>query len=1348
MRYVKEGQDRNGRDASLGLTRLDDKRVEVTLEVNGKKVTYVLDLTRPDAQQAYDDLTKFRTTRADLLAAKPAKSGVTKAPEAPAQPAQSAQTKAAQTAQTTTDPAKPKTTVQVKGNVKPKLEKSTDANGAVTKTKGAEVSGSATVQSGKTKVDVKGNGKVERSTTTTKDGKTTKTDTIAGGGNVTVTAPVGKGTVTASAGAKVEKSDSRTTDAKGAVVSRTQQKATTLDQSVRVTGKDPKNTAGVAVKETRGEKVETDAAGKKTVTTNRSNDVSADASVTAKVGKEGKLDASASVTARDASTQVVAPDGKTSRTDEKSVVAKTSVTVADTTGPNQESVKVTAGTNRSTKVETAPDGKKTVNDNRSSDEAVSASVTRTSGETVVTASGNASRSDSRVAVTTPDGKTASTTQEKTTADGSLTVADKTGPQQGSVTVKGNVSRDSKVETTKDGAVTRTDNAQQGGSVAVTTSSTKGDRTVSTSTQVDVSSSSTATTGPDGKKTWSDANSVGVTETDTLKKGTTTATAKVQVKSTESESGDEKGVKQEKGTLSAQVDLTAAFKGNRKVGFSGANSRDYTLTLPAGVPQAPALPLNSAAAQALPEGASFTLNGKGTLGVNGEADGFKGGISEERTLQIKVDRQAGTKVTATVDLGRKDTNTESFDRTFGDAKKLNAKLAASNTGTASQGRTEQFSFDLSNPAHQAAYDAALRGDLRQAQQLGLGKVLKSTDAGGNEQQLKAGIAFNKIGASVELDRKDIDPSDDRIQKDPARKAITDAAQKDGKDVRWIERGGAWELGGGYDYGVSPGVAGFGFGFEAKKGMEWRSLGPKVDGEGGAPGVAMNADEAEKMPAGSEFSVRGTTKVSGRASVLGGWQAGGGGVTVSAGVGFDVSKGKTMDLNVRVKKLPDGKVEVRMDQLKTDQASAQFSAKIGASVNGAELAAAGGSVLGALAKKPDVAEKLAGLTKSLSVEFKAGKSHTEEEGKGLVFTLDLSKPEARAAYDKLVRGNPEQALDNADQADRGVHLNSQSELTSKQTDRNMSLKVGNTALFESSDSRKDLTAEVTTEQKTERLDESVAARTRASIFGRRRQLNFDAVSLRTDRAPNGEKFMRLTYEESDRYTSRGELADRRALAKSLGAVPTKPEVVKEEHGGGVMRWISGSHNDHGKVSTSIDAYITSAGIQKIRSAGREQQISAFGEALKDMRGRAPAWNDPATSGRSRELLDGYRTAPERGRDQFRKQYEREFGKDAFKADVKDYARASEFADALAKSSDDVNPAAWNRTFTDLAQKMGFNFFESLSAMNKLAGDSEVVIGKYAMKGRSVDIEMTSEGAVNKPQITGGPTSAEAARNSARK
>ncbi|HVE87414.1 MAG TPA: hypothetical protein VND93_31370, partial [Myxococcales bacterium] len=964
VRYQKQGSDKSGTPAALSVSRLEDGRVEVTLERGGKKLTYVLDLSRADARGAYDDLMKFRTTRAELLAAKPARSGVEVQQAAAPAPAAATTPPAAPAAAKATAPAAAKPSVEVKGTVKPKLEKTTGPDGSVTKTKGGEVSGTLKAGSGQTKVDAAAKAKVELSTTTAKDGKVTNTKQVEVGGNATVKAPLGSGTVTAGAGAKVERNESTTTQG-GKVVAKTQQQTVTLDQSVRVTAKDPRTNAGVTAKEIISSKVDTDAAGNKTTTRTSDVDVAADASVHAQVGKEENLDWNGSLDVRDFHTETETPDGKVARTDEETVKAQSSLKLADTTGPDQHSVKVSVSTNRDEKVQVGGDGKKTVTDTRALELGAGASASRTSGETTVSVTGNATRSDSSTTITGPDGKTQQTTQQKTAVDGSVTVADKTGPQQGSVTLKGSASRDTKTEVNGDGGVKRTDATDVKGTAAITTTIKDGDRTISTSTQVDAGATTNTVTNPDGTKSWTDATSIGVTNTDTISDKNASTTLKAQVKSTGSESGDEKGVKQQKGSLSSQVDLTTTFKGDRKVGFSGAGSKDYALSLPASSPTAPALPLDAASARALPPGASFTLTGKGKLGITGEAEGFKAGVSGERTLQIKVDRQAGNAVTATVDFGEKRTQNEGFDRKFGDPKKLNAQITAGNTGTDQRGRVDQFQLDLSNPAHQAAYDALLRGNLTPAQQLGVGKTLKATDATSNEQMAKVGISFSKLGASVELDRKDIDPSDDRIQGDPTRKAVTDAAQKDGREVRWIERGGAWELGGGYSYGASPGVAGFGFGFDGKKGMEWRSLGPRVDGEGGAPGVAMSADEAEKMPAGSEFSVRGTTSLSGRASVLGGWQAGGGGITVSAGVSFDASRSHSMDMNVRVKKLPDGRVEVRLDELKKDQASAQFAARLGATVNGAELAASGGSILGALAKRPDVAEKLAGLKKSLSV-----------------------------------------------------------------------------------------------------------------------------------------------------------------------------------------------------------------------------------------------------------------------------------------------------------------------------------------------------------------------------------------------
>jgi hypothetical protein len=1274
----QKGQDKDGNPAAVWMTRKEGDVVEVAITrgngANATQTTYLLDLKQPDARAAYEDLTRFRTMRADMMGEKPKKTGV--------------QVKAKGSAKKVNDPA--------------------------TGAKGYQGNGTVDITRGDAKATITASGKRVTSSVQGKDGSKTEGKTLEG-----------------SAGVAVE------TKGPGAQVK-----------------------AGAEVKRSQTTRTEENAAGQKTETRSTLTQAGADAKVVHTSG-ENTTTATADIDWSLTQTDFIGPDGQLTRKEERSHSINAAAAHSDTTGPDQHTVsaKFVDQSNPTSK---------------SRELGVDAKGQRTAGEQVIQASGS---------FNTKNSHTAAVDQTATSGAAAATVTDKTGDVQHTTSGKLNVTHGTKVETDAAGRKTTTDDRSltAAASTDVTVKTGK-DSSVSAGATIEAGRTEQRVQGPGGES-WNRTETGAQTGQVTVKDGGTTVGGKIARKETETSTGDGAGLRQQKGTLGQEIDLTASFQGNRKVGFERDTARDYVFALPASSTGTPALPLDHRAALALPEGATFALTAKGKIGIQGEADGFKGGISQERQVEVKIERKGGSVVAASVNLGERKASDLAFKGEAGDAKGLHGTFSASHKGNRADARQDKFQLDLAVPEHQAAYDALLRGNLAPAQAIAARAAADGTGLStqssvrGNEQAAKLGIAFGPLGASAELFRKDLDPADPAIQKDPTRSALSAAAQKEGRELRWIERGGAVEVGGGYSGGVAPGAAGFSFGFEGRGALEWRSIGPRSGGEGGAPGVVMRAEEALAMPPGSEFSLRGQAKISGRVGAIGGWHTSAGPVQVNAGVTFEASKSKVMDLGVRVKSLGEGKVEVRMDELDQSRRGLQLAARLGADIDAAQLAASGGSVLAALAKRPDAAAKLAEAKKYLSAEFKLGTQWSREEGKGVVFTLDLQKPEARAAYEQLVRGNAEDALDLAARSSSGVALQAHSQLVSEGKQKEVSLRVGGADLYVNKQSRTDGTVEVTTRGETERLDRTTGAREKSSIFGRRRALEFDAVSLRTPRAPQGERFMRLSYQEKDKYTSAGELRDRRALAASLGAVPVRPEVVGEDKGGGILRVLSGAKNDHGKVQTSIEVYLTSAGIQQIRGAGREAWLGAYGDTIQQMHGRSPAWNDPDRGARARDLLEQYRRAEgvvdriERDRpfgnsnswenrdhenkrwdaieerDSFRKAYEREFGKDQFKKDVKDFARASEFADAMERASDEVDPAAWNRSFGDLAETMGFNIFDTVAAMNRLAGPDEMVVGKFTMKGKVVDIEMQSEGVVAAPKLSGeAPQTLDQARKAA--
>lgn len=1306
-RFEVWGKDAGG-GARLDLRKLDGNQVEVAVDGSkkGDKKTYVLDLSNPSAQRAYEELVKFKTTSAAMMAAEPKKTGVSE--------------------------GEAKNTLVVKASGGFKTDKKADeeagtkeitrtANGQVTANKG-NVTGTAHLQ-------------FQQKGVTTPDGKT---DTLQAQGGVRGQHATTHGEQTAQLGAGVVGTYTQTTskDAQG--------NTTQVVKDRNVVGK-----ADVGLSDTTGPfqsnvsashqlgvgQTKTTVPGKGTTVTDyqtSQTQLGANGQVTT-----GEATLQAGATHQDSSkdTRSRGPDGGLTTTAEQGKVTTLSGGVADKTGDLQYGVSGKHQENQSTKVTTDPKGQVTtvVTDGSKQNAAANAQVT--SGNTTVGAGATYEQKQSTVTTTGPGGTTVREEQGKT---GTVNASAAHTAGENALSAQGGVTRGQNVVTTTgpDGKVTTVTTDTRGLTAAAGIVDETGPNQHRANAGLEKNQVVVTTVGPDGKtQTQSD-----LTGKATVGAGVTRGEVSVGADYVrtwqEVRAADGRNLRTASGTLKNELDLTSSFKGG-KVGFERDTAKEYTFTLPPGSTGSPALPTTAIAQQGLYEGSTFTLKSTGRFGVSGEAKGFTAGVSSDRTVEIKTERGPANVVHVSVDFRAQRGNQQGYAGTFGDKEGLNVTVGASRNEVDIENRVDQFTFDLAKTEHRQAYDALMRGNLGPAQQLG--PAAQSTRTSTTGMQGKVGVAYSdKVGASIELRRKDLDPSDPRIQGDALRKSTTDALQTQGRDVRWIERAGAFELGGGH--GVSVPVGGpisVSFGFDAKKTLEWRSMGPRADGQGGAPGVATDAEDAYAMTPGSEFQIRGTGVVSGRAGIAAGWTGGPAGVQVTAGVGVTATKGRQVEMNVEVRKLDATTVQVRLDELTQTSKGREFAARLGLHVSGAELAAGGGSLVAALAKKPDLAAKLAGIEQSLSAEFAIGQEKTQTVGNGLTFTLDLTKPEARGAYEALVRGNPETALDLASAQGSGVALRNTTTGTSQQTEKSINAQIGKTVLYSSSEVRKDATIEVTQDARSERLDHSIADKKQESIWGRDRSVGVEAVSLRTPEAPNGTRYFRLSFQEKDRFTSEGELRARTDLATALGAVPANPiriEADKKE-GRGFVGFITGARNDYGKLKTDIEVFITDAGIQKIRGHDRVGAINAYGQVLADKNGgNTPNWAHPHFGEWSRNILDTYRNAKDTGtRDAYRKAYEDQFGEEAFKQDAKEYARADDFARAIEQGRRDDDPAAWNKAFADHARRAGFNFFDGLAAMNKMAGPDQVLVNKFTVKGKAVDIEMVSEGSLAAPEIS---------------
>lgn len=303
-----------------------------------------------------------------------------------------------------------------------------------------------------------------------------------------------------------------------------------------------------------------------------------------------------------------------------------------------------------------------------------------------------------------------------------------------------------------------------------------------------------------------------------------------------------------------------------------------------------------------------------------------------------------------------------------------------------------------------------------------------------------VRFSQYGGvGFDMRVKPLKSDDGLVKGDPNRLRTLEKFKAEGKNITWTEMRGAITPSMGVPLWNPVGPVNVGVGFSASASLGLSVLFPvRHDVKEAASNLSVNlpfdADTARELTEGTEITMRGSGGVAVSAGTRFGdsWTPVRGPWSIGTSIGADAYVSKSMELAVRVKRLDGDKVLVSLSEIETDGKGTSASAKAGVHTH-VEVPSSGN-------EWQDKGRKLATKTvtrqieKWLSLEARAVYSRAESEREIKNYVLDLSKPEARKAYEDLVKLDTRKAdrLD-AQGADSGVSavwLTEDAEVTSSE------------------------------------------------------------------------------------------------------------------------------------------------------------------------------------------------------------------------------------------------------------------------------------------------------------------------------
>lgn len=607
-----------------------------------------------------------------------------------------------------------------------------------------------------------------------------------------------------------------------------------------------------------------------------------------------------------------------------------------------------------------------------------------------------------------------------------------------------------------------------------------------------------------------------------------------------------------------------------------------------------------------------------------------------------------------------------------------------------------------------------------------------------------IPMSNKTLGLQLESKCFKPSHALIEGDYDRKATTNRLDSQSFNANWQQSQGVVELAARPDLGLTlPGIPGIKVGFAAESLLQYRSLRPyprpKAFAEGQGP-VAPNVElpttsaAAVKMARGSEVELtgRGTIKGSLGAGVGSAVSAG----PVSAGVGINagVTQSFTGELQLRVKKLE--KDCVRVDIADIDSVATNLTAQVtaGLSVENTTRNIGEGLIITAVRNGANEdLMKLVNIIKNSNLKSKISYERGTQTRDLDAIVLDLSKPEAKKAYDQLMSLDATLAEQLAELPDSGVWQASAYDVQhSEEFEASVSALGSKLLLFKALETARSGSYEAADGKKVIYHDASYEQKSGSALTGSR-SIVWQGVSVSAPSdTTSTDPYFRMTFSDTDKVCEQEEVDSLFRFAQALNLDTRGADWQLEPRS--FLQRLLGDGDD---TQVDLDIYFTPDGIKSIDTASRTNAIVAAIIALQKLDPKyagIPFGDAELGAYATKHVMDYLSTQPSSNSwDYFTPAYESWMAARDYRAktnrdisvDAQALLKAIEMADLIQELDAGDGSKSLASFFATLGQAQGFDYPLAITTLANLAGEEDTLIHRFELAGKEVGFKANDEG-----------------------